>query len=330
MAAVGALALTLADWAKRKDPDGKTAKVVEQLNETNEILDDMLWVEGNLPTGHRSTIRSGLPTVTWRLLNYGVPNSKSRTQQVTDTIGMLETYSEIDEDIVNLNGNTADFRASEDAPFLESMSQEQAGTLFYGNTETDPEQYVGLAPRFDLTTAGNGGQIILGGGTTESQNTSIWLVIWGPNTCFGIFPKGSKAGLKATDKGVVTLTDAAGGQYEGYRMHYKWNAGLVVKDWRYVVRIPNIDPSVLTKNAATGPDIVDLMTQALEIPPNLQGGKPIFYCNRTIKSFLRRQIKNSNNVNITQDEVAGKHVLAFDGVPVRKCDQILSTEALVS
>ena len=56
--------LTLADWAKRVDPDGKTSAIVEMLNETNEILDDMIWAEGNLPTGHRTTIRTDLPSVT--------------------------------------------------------------------------------------------------------------------------------------------------------------------------------------------------------------------------------------------------------------------------
>jgi len=58
MAGVGTLAFTLAEWAKRLDPDGKVAKIVEILNQTNEILMDMMFVEGNLPTGHRTTVRT--------------------------------------------------------------------------------------------------------------------------------------------------------------------------------------------------------------------------------------------------------------------------------
>ena len=72
MATVGSLALTYADWAKRLDPDGKTATVVELLSQTNEILEDAVFMEGNLPTGHRVSIRTGLPDVYWRSINQGV------------------------------------------------------------------------------------------------------------------------------------------------------------------------------------------------------------------------------------------------------------------
>lgn len=330
MSKLGTTALTLADWAKRIDPEGKIAKVVEILSERNEILEDMAWVEGNLPTGHKTTIRSGLPTVAWRLLNYGVQPSKSRTVQVTDACGMLETYSEVDKSLADLNGNTAEFRLSEDIAFLEAMNQEMASTLFYGNTATDPEKFLGLAPRYNDSTAENGGNIIKGGGS-GSDNTSIWLIVWGDQSCHGIFPKGQITGLQHENLGQQTLTDAAGGRYEGYRSHYKWDAGLVLRDWRQVVRICNIDVSDLTKDrSGSSADLIDLMTQALETVENLKLGRPVFYCNKTIRSFLRRQISNKSNVNLTLENAGGKMVLAFDGVPVKRCDALLNTEATVS
>lgn len=320
---------TLADVAKRQDPDGKIDTIVELLAETNECLDDMTFLEGNLPTGHRTTIRSGLPSSTWRKLNYGVQPSKSTTVQVTDTAGMLEAYAEVDKALADLNGNSASFRLSEDRAFLESMNQTMASTLFYGDTGTDPEKFMGLAPRYSSTSAENGDNIVSGGGS-GSDNTSIWLVVWGPNSCHGIYPKGSQAGLKHQDLGEVTLEDAASGKYQGYRTHYKWDIGVTLRDWRYVVRIPNIDVSNLTKDAATGADLVDLMVQAIEKIPNLGLGRATFYGNRTISSILRRQITNTNNVRIAMDEVAGKRVMTFDGIPFRRNDAILNTEAAVS
>jgi len=320
---------TLADVAKRYDPDGKIDTIVELLSETNEVLDDMTFLEGNLPTGHKTTIRSGLPSSTWRKLNYGVQPSKSTTVQVTDTAGMLEAYAEVDKALADLNGNSASFRLSEDRAFLESMNQTMATTLFYGDTGTDPEKFMGLAPRYDLTTAESGDNIILGGGS-GSDNTSIWLVVWGPNTCHGIFPKGSQAGLKHEDLGEVTLEDAASGKYQGYRTHYKWDIGLTLRDWRYVVRIPNIDISNLTADASAGAELVDLMVQAIEKVPNLGLGRAVFYGNRTISSYLRRQITNTNNVRISMDEVAGKRVLNFDGIPFRRNDAITNAETLIS
>jgi hypothetical protein len=330
MATVGALSATLSDWARRVEPDGKIAKIVEILSDTNEILDDMMWMESNQATSHVTTVRSGLPSVAWRLLNYGVQPSKSRTVQVTDTLGMLEAYSEVDKDLADLNGNTSEFRLSEDVAFIEAMSQECASTIFYGNTATDPKKFLGLAPRYNDSTAENGENILKGGGS-GSDNTSVWLVAWGDNTCHGLFPKGKKTGLQHKDLGEDTLVDAAGGKYQGYRSHYKWDAGFTLRDWRFVVRICNIDISNLTKDASgTSADLVDLMVQALEVLPSMGRGKPVFYCNKTVRSFLRRQISNKDNVNLTLENVGGKHVLNFDGVPVRKCDAILNTESTVS
>lgn len=330
MATLAQTALTISDWAKRLNPQGQVDTITEILALTNEVLDDMLFVEGNLPTGHRTTVRSGLPSGTWRKLNYGVQPEKSTTVQITDSCGMLETYAQTDKVLVNLSGDPAAFRLSEDRAFIAGMNKNMATTLFYGDDISTPEKFVGFSPRYNAPGAENGSNILDGAGS-GSTNTSIWLVCWGDTTCHGIFPKGSKAGLSTQDLGEQTLFDAAGGMYQGYRTHYKWDCGLTLRDWRYVVRIANIDVSALTKNAGSGADLIDLMTQALEIVPDLNVGRPVFYCNRTIRSFLRRQIANKTAAStLTMDTVAGKRVIGFDGIPVRRCDALLNTEAHVT
>jgi hypothetical protein len=332
MATLSATNPTLLDLAKRLDPNGKIDAIAELLSQTNEVLEDMTWVEGNLPTGHRSTIRTGLPTPTWRKLYGGVQPQRSTTAQVTDSCGMLEAYAEVDKALADLAGNTAAFRLSEDRAFIEGMNQKFASTLFYGNETTEPEAFTGLAPRFNSLSANNAENIIVGGGS-GADNNSIWLVVWGPNTVHGIVPKGSKAGLQVEDKGQITIenVDGASGRMEGYRTHYRWDCGLVVRDWRYIVRIPNIDLSDLTKAASAGADLIDLMTQAIEQIPALSMGRPVFYTSRKVKSFLRRQIMNKVvSSTLTMDAVAGKHVLAFDGIPVKRVDQLAANEAVVS
>ena len=321
---------TLADVASRMTADGKIdPQIVEMLNETNEVLDDMTVIEANGFTEHKTTVRSGLPAGTWRKLNYGVQPEKSRTVPVKDSMGMLETYAEVDKALADLNGNSAAWRLSEDRAFIEGMNQTMATTLFYGDSSADPEKFMGLAPRYNSLSAENAMNIIDAGGT-GSDNASIWLIVWGPNTCHTIFPKGSAAGLQSRDLGEHTLTDAAGGRYQGYRTHYKWDIGAVLRDWRYVVRIANIDVSDLTKNAASGADLIDLMTQALELVPNIGMGRPAFYMPRKLRSFLRRQITNKVAAStLTMEEIAGKKVVAFDGVPCRRTDALLLTEARV-
>jgi len=322
---------TLLDLAKMMDPDGKIAQIVEILNETNEILEDMSWLEGNLPTGHRTSIRTGIPEPTWRKLYGGVQPNKGTTTQVTDSCGMMEAYAEVDAALADLNGNTSEFRLQEDRAHLEGMNQSIADALFYASETTTPEKFTGLAPRFNLSAAANGENIIKGGGV-GTDNTSVWLVVWGPNTVHGIVPKGSKAGIQMNDKGRVTIesVDGAGGRMEAYRTHYRWDAGLSVRDWRYIVRIPNIDKSELTKTGSTGADLIDLMTQAVEMIPSLGLGRPVFYCSRMVRSFLRRQIVNKTvNSTLSMDTVAGKRVVSFDGIPVKRCDALAADEALV-
>lgn len=334
MAALSVANPTLLDLAKATDPDGKIATIVEILNETNEILQDMTWLEGNLPTGHRTTIRSGLPTPTWRKLYGGVTPNKGTTVQVTDNCGMLEAYAEVDKALADLNGNTAAFRLQEDRAHIEGMNQEMADTLFSGNEGTEPEAFTGLNARFNSTTAANGENVIVGGGA-GTDNASIWLIVWSPLTCHGIIPKGSKAGLQMTDKGQVTVEDASNGsntgRYEAYRTHYRWDAGLSVRDWRYIVRIPNIDKSLLTKDASSGADLPDLMFQAMTRIPNLSMGRAAFYASRNTISFLRRQLSaKTSDSTLTSANVGGTWTEKFQGIPLRRCDALAADEALVS
>ena len=330
MATLSAINPTLLDLQKRMDPDGSIAPIVEILNQTNEILEDMTFVEGNLPTGHKTTIRTGLPAPTWRKLYQGVQPGKSTTVQVTDSCGMLEAYAEVDKALADMSGNAAAFRLSEDRAFIEGMNQEFAQTLFYGNEGSEPEAFTGLMPRYDSPTAASWDNVIQGGAGSVNTCTSIWLVVWGPNTVHGIVPKGSKVGLQSQDLGEVTAGDMTNGYWQAYRTHYRWDVGVSVRDWRYLVRICDIDVASLTKTGggANDSDLVNLMARATERVPSLSLGRPVFYCNRTVRSFLRQQIVNKIAAStLSMDNVAGKHVLTFDGIPVRRCDQIVNTEA---
>jgi hypothetical protein len=333
MATLSSGALTLADWAKRLDPDGKVPIVAELLSQSNEILEDAVFSEGNLPTGHRVVIRTGLPTAYWRSINQGIPTSKSTTVQVDESVGMLEAYARVDKDLAELNGNTAAFRLSEDTAFLEAMNQAQASTMLYGNPSTDPRQYLGLAARYGaISGAGNAANIIDAGGTA-SNNTSIYLVVWGENTVFCTFPKGSKAGLIHEDQGILTVYDGNNNPFQAYQTHYQWKNGLVVKDWRYVVRIANINTANLVAESSAA-DLVKLMSRALDRIPNFGMGRAAFYMNRTVYSMLRIQAlnKSQNAIDVQQglnQFGTPQSWTQFEGVPLRRVDQILNTEARV-
>jgi len=271
MATLSNTTMTLLDWAKNQSPDGTISTVIELLSQKNQILDDMLWMEGNLATGHRTTQRTGLPTSYWRKINAGVPASTSTEVQVDEGTGMLEAYNEVDQALANLGGNPNQVRFNKAKSHMEGMSQEMAATLFYG-ASTAPEEFVGLSPRYNDLSASNGENIIDAGGT-GSDNSSIWLIGWGDETVSGIFPKGSNAGLTHRDLGEVTIENAngvTGDRMEAYRDHFKWDAGIALSDWRYCVRIANIDISVLVGDpAAATTDLIDLMVSAIHAVPDI-------------------------------------------------------------
>jgi hypothetical protein len=321
---------TMADVAKRLDPDGKIDTIVELLESTNEVLTDLTVMEGNLPTGHRTTVRTGLPEATFRRMYGGVQPGRSTTAQITDNCGMLEAYAEIDKALADLNGNEAAFRLSEDSAHIEGMSQKMATTLFYGNEGVTPEAFTGLTPRFNSLSAQNADNIINAAGA-GADNTSIWLCVWGPNTGYGIYPKGSQAGLKMEDKGQITVenVDGAGGRMEAYRTHYRWDMGLSIRDWRYFVRIANIDVSDLNTIANTK-NLINWMVMAAERIPSFGKGRAAFYVNRTIREKLRLGILERVASNLSWETVSGKRVMTFDDIPVRRTDALINAEAVVA
>ena len=338
MATLPSSNLTLADWAKRSDPDGRVPIVAELLSQSNEILDDCVFKEGNLPTGERVIIRTGLPSVYFRALNQGIPGSKSTTAQVDEACAILEARSEVDKALAMLNGNTAQFRLSEDTAFLEAMNQTQAETMFYGNPGTDPKKFLGLAPRYGDLSADNSVNILDAGGT-GSDNASVYLVVWGDQTVYCPFPKGSKAGLTHEDLGEQTVYNADGTRLQAFATRYQWKNGLVVKDWRYVVRICNIDISDLlassgTQTSAAATNLVKLMARALYRIPNMAMGRAAFYMNRTVHSGMSiAALDKSQNVlaiqqGLTQFGTASSY-LSFLGVPLRRVDALINAEARV-
>ena len=341
MGALSSNRATLLDVARILDPNGKIDMVANLLQEYNDILDDIPWTEGNLPTGHQLTQLTSKPTPTFRLLNGGVVPSKSTTGQVVETCAILENRNQTDINVARLNGNTVAFRASQDRPMIEAFSDTLADTLIYGDVSTDPEKFNGLATRyFALTGETTSSQMINAGGS-GSDNTSIWLVGWGKGKVEGIYPKGQIAGLQYEDLGIqdVVTDTSTGAKMRAYESWMQWQVGLAVSDYRYVVRICNIDVSALL-TAGDGSDssanIEKMMIQALGKLPPRAGVSPVFYMNETVQTMLAVKMYNKSNLFLKMDEVKNSPVhrpngvLSFQGVPCKRVDSILLTEATIS
>ena len=329
---------TLLDVTGRMDPSGSLREIVELLAQQNEMIMDMMVVESNEPKSHQISLRTGLPTGAWRGYNVGVATSKSATVNARANIGNYETWAVVDRDLADLNGNSAQWRLQEEAAFLEHMTQTMQKQLIYGSEITDPDAFSGIMSHYStktVATAASADNVIDAGGT-GTDNASILLVAWDPSCIFGIYPKGQMGGLQVKDEGEVTLENVATaksgetGNMMAYRTHYKWMLGLVVKDWRYCVRIVNIDKSALTADASAGAHLTRLMFQAMELMPT-EKGRMAFYMARDIRTKLFQQLAEGvKSSTLTIESVGGVRTRMFQGIPVRRVDAMAMEEALVS
>jgi hypothetical protein len=344
----GGTVLNLMDWAKRLDPNGNTADVINLLSQDNEILDDMVFVQSNGPTSHRTTVITGEPSVSFRTLNSGVTPSKSTTDQIDEPMGIIETYSEIDKDLCELNGNTNAFRLSETKPFLSAINKLAVQTLIYGDAGVNPDRFNGINTRYAVGTGTSYQNSMLNAAATTgagsgSVYSSILLVVWGQNTVHGIFPPGSNAGIVQEDKGQVTIeTGATNGigtaRMEAYRTRWQWKLGLAVRDHRYIVRAANVNTGTGAGGigSATAQNMVTVMSRMLDRIPSFGAGKAVFYMNRTLYSYLRLQALSSSNyavsINPALDQFGNpqRGMMQFSGIPIRRLDQMLTTEAEVT
>ena len=315
--------LTLLELAKRHDPDGGTASIVEVLQEENEILHDAPWLEANDVWSHKTTRRVTLPTGAWRQLNAGVPAEASRTREVREGIGMLESYAQADKALVDSAANPESFRNSENVAFIEGLAQTLADTMIYGNATVATATFDGLAPRMGaLAALAN----VIGAGSAANA-TSIYVVQWGPSKVHMIYPRGHKAmGIDHRDLGEETNVDAAGNMWQIYRDWFGIKCGMVVRDERCIGRIANIN----TVGAAGFFDEDDLITLLNRMPNS--GKNSVVYVNTNIITQMEILLKDKANVNYTAgrgDGLAGEPLIRFRGSPVRKVDQIINAEAVI-
>lgn len=325
MAELSSTRPTISDVAKRLDPDGSIAAIAEVLENSTVILQDAPMVQGNLPTGHRSTRRAALPNVGWRRYNAGTTSTKSVTEQVQDATAILEAWGEVDEKVASLNGNTAEWRLSESVAFIQAMAQEFESTFFYGNAGTDEREFDGVATRYSTP-----GAQVLDAGSSDTDNTSIYLIGWGEQTCHLIYPKGSTAGIQHRDHGLQIIEDVngvAGAKMSGFVDQYTLEVGFHVKDPRYIVRLGSIELSALAGSSPA--DLLTFMTKMTWRLPSMNNCRPVFYMNRSAGQYLDIQRQDRMAGSFEYREVDGVWTPFFRQIPIHIADEIVNDETAV-
>lgn len=315
---------------------GKVLPEVMMLAQQNMSVMDMPFVECNDGSSHLWNLTTALPTVAKTAYGEGTPVSKSQKAQVREEPSLLTGFASVEEEQARVGGQAGALRAKEDVNFAEALRQSFAQMQFYANRATNQKDFYGFATLYNSLTAARSANVFSCGGATANAQTSVYGVNWGADV-YGIFPEGTTAGYFKKDLARQVSTLANGNKLVTLDTQHLWYTGLVVEAWQSVVRICNID--VANANALSGnqapTSFVNLLHRMIQARLRIRRpGKFVWYANDVIFGLMMRLglEKSANGFTVQQAATQfGDFVeLRFNGDPVRRVDQILSTEAVVT
>ena len=317
---------SLVEQAKRIDPSGNQAKIVEVLNRNvGQVLAEAPWMPSNDIWTHKTTRRGTLPSGSRRKLNQRITQSVSRTTEIMDVIEMIEDYSDVDVALADSMPSTAMFLAGEVDAFIEGLGQTIVSDIFYGDSNEDPDGMHGLAARMGTAD----GRFVIDEGGTGGDVTSIYIVNWSADTAHLLYPKNmmSNLGVQHTNKGQVT-SETSSGLIEVYRDHFVIRCGLSIRHPRAIGRLANIE-SAGTSNTFDEDNLIKLVNNMVI------GAGARIYVNETVSTQMQIRLKDKNNVNYTMDQgdgLSAMPLMRFQGIPIRKIDReiLLNTETAIS
>jgi hypothetical protein len=336
MAVLGNTVLNLSDIAKREEV-GMPAKIAYLLEQELSLFSSMSMVPTNKTTSHLTTVQTGEPTVSLKALNVGTVSSKGTVEQQEDGLMMLEAWSTTDAELLKFSVDKAAVRAGEGRMFISAMRKAAEGYLLYGNVTTDPKQINGLSVRDPWNSLGDQ---CLGCAGTGSDLSSIWLIVSSPETIFMTYPMNSVGGLDHKDWGpqiIQTDTNLGGAKLGAVVDQWLWALGLVTKDQRFAVRICNIE-NVDVLGVSGTQELADYttniryrMTQAYHRIWNINMGTAFWLMPRIIAEGFAIQAQATLSANgFTFEQISGRKILSYMGIPIKISDQLLNTETQVS
>ena len=317
--------LTFRELSNRLAPGDKDlAEITEVMEENNEMLLDIPWFQCNQVLSEKFPRRTALPQGTQRKAYQGVPTKTSTTQVVVEPVSLLETLSDIDEDIVDNAPDPMGFRRTEDMAFVEGLSQQLADLFLEGVQAGSPESFDGLQIRLNDLDQTN----VIDGG--NSGGTSIYAVDWGRRTAYGIYPaaaaKRGTLGLQIIDKDKVDVLDGSSNTYHVYRTQFKWWMGLCIRDELRTCRYANINPTIGGANSFNEDLLIELLNRCKMRPATTR-----VYVNVELKSQMQIRLKDKGNVQFSLVQgLGGVSVLTFMDMPVRRLDAIKTNESTVA
>ena len=308
---------TLIDVLNLYAPNQSQLSVAEILMKECPVIKDMVWQEANDVTQHVDAYRKSLPKSTREKFNQGITGEFGEEEQVTFGIQKRGNMPSIDSRLIAIASNPAEFIRIKVAGAIQGMTQEVETDLFYGSQAANTCDYDGIA---QYTNAVDGERVIDAGGDDESENlTSAYVVAWDLAAgAYGIYPRGSKAGIQYEDKGKHLEMLSDGSRIENNVYYVSVAMGLATRDVRAFARLANIDVENIAANTFDEAKMIMLLDN---MPSSLRA-KAKIYVPTKLKTAIQLRINDKANVNFTVDNAFGTPVMRFIDVPVVRAEMI--------
>ncbi len=317
-------ALTLADYESMvTDKDASRKVLINTIRDYMPFFDQAVIVPGNNGDSDKGQIITKYPEGQLRAYNEGWGAEEVLGASARYESSMVRTRSVVDVSLFNTRkpGEREAWRLRKDQGFMRGLARSTVKRVFYGNPALDARDCMGLSQIVTPDSEAFGSRCINAGGQTSNKQTDIWLINYDPASMYLFYPQGGEGpGLTVENMGEQYVQDKNNKSYRALVTEFSWDIGVAAYDPEKIVRICNVDVSKLSSNSskAGAPNLIDLMTQALEMLPDDSSGKCAFYMNDTIRSVLRRQMQNKDNAFLTWSEIAGRSVLSYGDIPVHK------------
>ena len=301
--------------------------VASRMHKSRPMLDDIPWYEASDVTSHRFAYDTTLPAGDWRAYNEGINVETWTGTQARANIGLLESLSQVDKGLYDINPNPDKYRSQRDLRFAEGMGQTLSTAVLYGDEGLKPNSFNGVTKFFASLSA----EGVYNAGADSGENgyvTDIFIVQWGQEKVWMAYPRGAGAtmGFGRTSYPERMAAVASGGFKPVLETRFTFNCGMVVENPRCIKRIANL--STLA-SGDTGKFDEDFLIEALNDMPN-EGAGAVIYMPRNIKTQLDIRAKDKGNAALGWTDIFGRRVLTFWGTPIRVDESIATSNNVLA
>lgn len=311
---------TLLDIAKSTGDDGIAGLIEEVVKFVPEVNGGAARTIKGIQ--FKTTVRTALPTTSFRKANAGGTPSKSTYEQRLFDCFITDTPWLADKAVADSHEDGAAAYIAAEAKGIMLAQMIMLGKQFYYGLDTnnsslsDALGFPGLNVQYDSAN-----MTVDATGSTANTGSSVYAVTWGEDGCQWLYGNGSNP-LQLTDVKEVVLPDPnnASAYITYYHQQLLAWAGMKQGSGRRVARLKNL-------TAQAGKTLTDsLLRDLVQLFPVGYRPDAMYMSRRSMGQLIKS--RTATNPSAFVGAVPGM-ILDYDGIPLIQTDSISNAEAIV-